>query len=129
MDLTQQLADGHGWLGYLVFLVVLVSVGRAAMQARAGAPYSDGLPRLAGLLLPLQLVYGIVVYVQVDGWNFGTGIAYIHPVAMLGAVALAGISTARARKAEDDAASWGAIARFQGIALLLVLVGIGAASM
>ncbi len=128
MDITAELANGHGYLGYAVFAVVLFSVVWAFVQKGKGAEYKDGTAKLAGLLLPLQLLYGIVVFVQGRYWEGSALIAIVHPLAMLGAVALAGISTARARKAEGDAASWAAIAKFQGIALVLVIIGIGAAS-
>ncbi len=128
MNITESLRDGHEYLGYAVFAVVVVSVVRAVMQGRAGAEYSDGLAKLAGMLLPLQLVYGIVIFVQGRFWEGSWLIAIIHPLAMLAAVGLAGASTARARRADSASESWGAIAKFQGIALVLVLVGIGAAS-
>ena len=131
MDLAGEILNGHGYLGYAVFALILVSVVRAAMAARSGAEYSDGLAKLAGLVLSLQWVYGILVYVQSQFWNAGFSTAVIHPLAMTGAVALAGIATARARKAADasDASdAWMAIAKFQGIALLLIIIGIGAVS-
>lgn len=127
MDLSAELANGHRLLGYAVFLAVLASVVRAAVAARGTTPYSEGLPRLAGLLLALQFVYGLLVYVQGGYWSAGLPLAVLHPLFMLGGVALAGISTARAKEAEG-AGAWAAIARFQGIALVLVLLGIGAAS-
>ncbi|MFT4744187.1 MAG: putative membrane protein [Nitriliruptoraceae bacterium] len=128
MNITAEMANGHRYLGYAVFLVVVVSVIRAVTQGRAGAEFSDGLPKLAGLLLPLQFVYGIIVYIQGAYWEASWPMAIVHPLAMFAGVALAGISTAKARKAPDAATAWGAIARFQGIALVLVLIGIGAAS-
>lgn len=127
MDLAAEIANGHGYLGYLVLLLVLGVVGHALLQARKGAPYSEGPPRLAGLLLALQWVYGIVVYVQIGGWNGDWALAYVHPLAMTGAVALSGIATSRARDAADDVA-WTTIARFLGIALGLVGIGVIAAA-
>jgi hypothetical protein len=128
MNIATEIANGHGYLGYAAFLVVVVSVVRAVMQRRAGADFSDGIAKLAGLFLPLQLIYGIVVYIQGSYWEASWPLAIVHPVAMLTAVALAGVSTAKARKAPDAASAWGAIARFQGAALVLVVIGIGAAS-
>lgn len=127
MDLTAEIANGHGYLGYAVLLVVLGVVGYALLQARGGTAYSEGPPRLAGLLLALQWVYGIVVYIQIGGWNGGWELAYVHPLAMTGAVALSGIATSRARGVPDRAA-WTTIARFQGIALGLVGIGVIAAA-
>ena len=128
MDLAREIANGHGYLGYLVGAVVLGVVGWAMVQSRKVAPYSDGAPRLAGLLLALQWVYGIIVYVQVEAWSGDWPLAYLHPLAMTGAVALAGIATARARRAAEPQDAWSTIARLDGIALLLVVVGVWAAT-
>lgn len=128
MDLTREIANGHGYLGYLVLVVVLGVVVFALVQSRSETPYSDGAPRLAGLLLALQWLYGIIVYVQVEGWSAGWSLAYVHPLAMTGAVALAGISTARARRETEAAAAWATVGRLLGIALLLVALGVGAAA-
>ncbi len=129
MDLAREIANGHEYLGYIVFVALLGVVVWAALKARDGSVYSEGPPRLAGLLLALQWVYGILVYVQLEAWTGDWLLAMLHPLAMTGAVALAGIATARAGRAETPAAAWGAIARLQGIALVLVLIGIGAAAM
>jgi hypothetical protein len=123
MDLTAEIANGHGYLGYLVLAAVLGVVVYALVQARGGAAYSGGAPRLVGLLLALQWLYGILVYVQISGWNGDWALAYVHPLAMTGAVAMSGIATSRAR-ALPDAAAWTVVARLQGIALVLVAVGV-----
>ncbi len=100
MDLVQEIANGHGYLGYAVFVVLLGIVVWAVVQARGGAEYSEGAPRLAGLLLALQWVYGILVYVQIEAWGADWPLAYLHPLAMTAAVALAGIATAARMVAE-----------------------------
>lgn len=127
MDLTQQIADGHGYLGYVVAAALLGSLARAAIARGRGETYSAGPARLAGLLLALQFVYGIIVYVAGAYWQADALLAYLHPLAMLGGVALAGIATARARDAADAVAAWGAIVRFHTLAALLVVLGIIAA--
>lgn len=126
MDLTRQLADGHGYLGYLVLAALVGVVIWGMVQASRGEPYSEGAPRLVGLLVALQWVYGIITYVSVQGWSGGALLAYVHPLAMTGAVALTGIATSRAKDA-DAADAWRAIVLFDGIALGLVVVGIRAA--
>lgn len=127
MDLTAEIANGHGYLGYLVLLAIVGVVAYALVQARNGTAYSDGPPRLVGLLLALQWVYGIIVYIQISGWNGGAALAIVHPLAMTGAVALSGIATSRARTL-PDAAAWTMVARLQGIALGLVGIGVIAAA-
>lgn len=128
MDLAQEIANGHGYLGYAVFIVLLGVVVWAVVQARGGAEYSEGAPRLAGLLLALQWVYGILVYVQIEAWQGDWTLAYLHPLAMTAAVALAGIATARAGRATDGEGAWMQVARFDGLALLALVVGVWAAS-
>ena len=61
------------------------------------------------LLLALQWLYGIIVYIQISGWNGDWALAYVHPLAMTGAVAMSGIATSRAR-ALHDAAAWTVVA-------------------
>lgn len=128
MDLAAEIANGHGYLGYLVLLALVAIVGLALVRSRQGEPYSEGGPRLVGLLLALQWVYGIIVYVQSGYWDADWPLAYVHPLAMTGAVALSGIATARAGRAADAATAWATIARFQGIALGLVGLGVVAAA-
>lgn len=128
MDMAREIANGHGYLGYLVLLALVGVVGWALLQARNGAAYSEGPPRLAGLLLALQWVYGIAVYVQGSAWNADWPLAIVHPLAMTAAVALTGIATARAGRATQPTDAWTAIARFQGIALGLVGIGVIAAA-
>lgn len=128
MDLTAEIANGHAYLGYAVLVAVLGSVGWSFVQARGGAAYSEGFPRLVGLLLALQWVYGIVVYVQVEAWQGEWALAYLHPLAMTAAVALAGIATARAGRAPGDEAAWTEVVRFHGLALLSVVIGVWAAT-
>ena len=126
--MTAMLADGHRWLGYLTFLLVLGSVVFAFTRARAGVAYEDGFPRIVGLVLALQVVYGLVLYGVGGYWDAAPMLAYVHPVLMVGAVGLGGVATSRARDAAGDAASWQAITRFHGLALVAVLAGIGVAS-
>jgi hypothetical protein len=124
----QTIASGHQYLGYATFLLVVGSVVWAWTRSRAGAPYQDGFPRIVGLILAAQVLFGLLTYGAVQGWDYRAAVAYVHPVVMIAAVGLGGVATARARDAEGDAASWMAIARFHGLALLAVLVGIGVAS-
>ena len=126
MDLTAEIANGHGYLGYGILLSVVAVVAYALVKARSGEPYTEGPGRLVGLLLALQWVYGIIVYIQIGGWNGDPLLAYVHPLAMTGAVAMAGIATSRARILPDEKA-WTTVARVQGIALGLVGIGVLAA--
>lgn len=128
MDLAGEIANGHEYLGYAVLAAVLGSVAWALVQARGGAAYSEGFPRLVGLLLALQWVYGILVYVQVEAWERAWPLAYVHPLAMTAAVALAGIATARAGRAPEGDGAWMEIVRVHGLALLSVVVGVWAAT-
>lgn len=128
MDFAAEIANGHGYLGYAVLVAVLGSVGWGMVQARGGADYSEGLPRLVGLLLALQWVYGILVYVQLEAWLRPWPLAYLHPLAMTVAVAFAGIATARAGRAPADEDAWMEIVRLHGLALLSVVIGVWAAT-
>lgn len=127
--MLEVLVDGHRWLGYLMFVLVIASVVVAMVRARNTARYDEGLPRLVGLVLALQVVYGLVVYGIGGYWDAAPLQAYVHPLLMVGAVGLAGVATARAGRAARPDVAWNTIARFHGIALLLVVLGIGAASM
>lgn len=127
--MQEVLTDGHRWLGYLMLVLVVASVVVAMVRARNTSRYDEGLPRLVGLVLAVQLVYGVVVYGIGGYWDAAPLQAYVHPVLMLAAVGLAGVATARAGRAERPEVAWNMIARFHGFALLAVVLGIGAASM
>lgn len=128
MDLTQPIIEGHGYLGYIVAAAVLGSLVRAAVARSRGEAYSSGAARLAGLLLALQFVYGLVVYGAGGYWDAGPLVAYVHPLAMFAAVGVAGAATARAGRAVDSTAAWGEVLRFHGAAVVLVVLGVVAAA-
>lgn len=128
MDLAAEIANGHGYLGYAVLAVLAGTVGWAVVQARSGGEYGDGAPRLAGLLVALQWLYGIVVYIQRAAWGADWPLAYVHPLAMTAAVGLVGIATARARRATEAQVAWMQVARLQGFALVSIIIGIWAAT-
>lgn len=127
MDLNAEIINGHGYLGYVVAAAVLGSLVRAVVGRSRGEPYGEGAARVAGLLLALQFVYGLVVYAIGGYWDAGASLAYVHPLAMLAAVATAGIATARAGRAGDPADAWQQVIVFHGASVVLVVIGVIAA--
>lgn len=120
MDMT--LTSIHTLLGYLVVLVVLVAAV-AALRAPAEPPVTR-LSSLTMVLLDVHVTLGIVLYVVVDAWTYGSLVAYVHPTLALAALGVGHAALARARRsASARTAGTGLLG-----ALVLVVAAVGVAS-
>ncbi len=64
-------------------------------------PWGLGYSRIVSVtlgLIDLQVVLGLLVWITHKGWELGVFRAYIHPIGMLVAVAIAHVGAARAKK-------------------------------
>lgn len=120
-------ASIHRVIGYALFAYLLLVIVVAIVRARSSEPFADGLLRIAGLALALQFVLGVVAYVTTEAWNATWPQAVAHPVLMFLAVGVAQ-QGAVAGRSRAGAEAWRRAAAMTGIATVLVVAGIGAAS-
>lgn len=126
--MTETLFELHRGFGYVVFVVVAVASVMAFNRAKNGQEFSDTIPKVAVVLIDIQLVVGAVFYVIDEQWDAEPVVAFVHPLLMLAAVALAHIGLGRARREQMAADAHRIVGRSLAIAMLLVLVGIGLVS-
>lgn len=112
------LLSAHSGLRWLVLLGLVAVVAWALTGTREGVPVWV---RGIGGLLALQVVIGLVLFVANEGWSMGPFLGMWHPLAMIAALGVFQVGTARAGRGEGPP-------RILGLAtlasLVLVLAGI-----
>ncbi len=102
----------------------LVLLGLVAVIAWAFSGRRDGVPtwvRIVGGVFALQVVLGLVLYVANEGWEQGPFLAFWHPLAMVAALGVFQVGTARAGRGDQPGSVLGT---FTLVSLVLVLAGI-----
>jgi heme A synthase len=118
------LKEFHQYLGYVVFVVVLVATVLAFRVGSPEVPVS-GLTKLTMILLDVHVTIGIVFYVLGQWWGSTLLVAVVHPLLALAALAAGHIGIGRARRERNPRlAATGLVT-----ALLLVTAAIGVVSM
>lgn len=126
--MTELLLTVHPWLGYAVSALVLVASLAAFKRAKDGVEFRSGIYRAAYLLLSVQVVLGILLYGLGGYWDAAPLIAYVHPVLGILALGAGQALLGRARKTQMAADAHRLAGRGLLLALLLVIISIGVAS-
>ena len=118
----------HSVWRWAVLLAALGALVLAAMSATGSRPWDGNADRASfffTLAMDIQLVIGAVLWIAQGRWN-GADIllSWVHPLAMIGAVALAHVGRARADRASADKEKGMQAALFFGLSLLIVIVAI-----
>jgi hypothetical protein len=121
----------HNWLGYAVFLVVLVVTVLAWVDARRGSKPAISRASRTMILLDVHVTIGIVLYVLGEWWTQAATplVTYLHPALAIAALGVGHAAISRARRAPDAAAADRGIARGFLLVLVLITAAIGVASM
>ena len=126
--MTEFLQAVHPWIGYAVFLVVLVVTFVGFGRAKDAREFSRGPYAISMVLLDVQVTLGILLYVVGGYWNDVPEIAYIHPALALLALAVGHALLGRARRIQMAVDAHRTAARGLLFATVLVLLSIGVAS-
>jgi uncharacterized membrane protein YozB (DUF420 family) len=138
-DMETVLLSIHSWLRWVVLILAIVAIAKAAAGVTGQKPYTDG-DRKVGLFFmiscDIQLLVGLIMYFvtsplgiaafSMEGVNpmKEAGIRYFaveHAVMMIIAIALVHIGYSKAKKGTVDVARHKSALIFFGIALLLML--------
>ncbi|MEY3019350.1 MAG: hypothetical protein RLZZ272_334 [Actinomycetota bacterium] len=121
----------HQWLGYAVFLVVLVVAVLAWIGSRRSTKPALPRARTTMVLLDVHVTIGIVLYAVGAWWAEGDAplVAYVHPTLAIAALGVGHAALARARRADNAAAADRGLAVGFTIVLVLITAAIGVASM
>lgn len=129
--MTEFLATVHPWLGYLASVVVLVAALVAFRRAKDAVEFNAGPFSGAMVLLDIVVTIGIALYAIGRYWDadaVGVGLAYVHPVLALLALAVGHALLGRARRHQMAVDAHRTAGRGLMFALLLVLAAIGVAT-
>ncbi len=130
----------HSWIRWLVLIALLFAIYRAFKGWISASRFGkvDGFARnFASILVRVEMAIGVLLYILspitryfISNIKEGVSIpdvsmfGYMHPIAMIGAIALISIGEARSKKASEDRKKFSGIAVFYLVALLLVLAAI-----
>ncbi|MEO8284871.1 MAG: hypothetical protein ABI670_00345 [Chloroflexota bacterium] len=121
------LVNVHSVWRWVVLLLALGAIVLALLSAYGGRPWdslSDRLSLFFTISMDIQLLIGAAVWVTESRWTGDVVLAWIHPLAMIVAVALAHIGRSRSDRASGDANKGRQAALFFIVSLLVVLIAI-----
>ena len=113
----------HTNVGYLVFVILLVTTF-LAFRTAAGAPPVSRLTSLTMVLLDIHVTIGIILYVVGEWYGASFLVAVAHPVLALAALAAGHVGIGRARRESNPRLA----ATGMAAALVLVTAAIGVVS-
>jgi len=109
----------HSLWRWVVLIAVLVALVRGLIGWLRGGAWT-GLDRQLSLLattaLDIQLLLGILLWITERRWSDGAFFAFVHPLVMIAAIAVAHLGSIRIRRETD------AVARHRWLALSLLVV-------
>lgn len=121
----------HSYWRWVVLLVAIGAIALSLMSAFGSRPWDSLSSRLSlifTIVMDVQFLIGVIVWVTKSAWSGDAVIGWLHPLAMLGAVALAHVGRARADRATNDVEQGKQASIFFVASLVVVLVAIPFAS-
>jgi hypothetical protein len=125
------LVDLHSiwrWVVLLAAVGALVFSSLAAVGTRPWDSLADRLSFFFTIALDVQVLIGAVVWLLNEGWARDAFIGFIHPVLMLGAVAVAHVGRARSERVTDSRTRGRVALVFFLVSLIIIIVAIPTAS-
>jgi hypothetical protein len=96
----------HSLWRWVVLLVVTVAFVRGAIGWLRGGAWTGNdrtLTVVAVSALDIQLLLGLVVYGMGNHWESSNFLAYVHPLVMIGAIAVAHVTSGRRGRGRSSA--------------------------
>ena len=125
------LVDLHSIWRWVVLIAALVALALSALAATGNRPWdslSDRFSFFFTVALDVQVLIGVVVWVLNQGWAGDAFIGFVHPLLMLGAVAVAHVGRARSERVTVDKARGRLALIFFFASLVIIIVAIPTAS-
>jgi hypothetical protein len=121
MDWLSDLHSVWRWVIFAAAAIALVLSALAAIGTRPWDSLSDRFSFFFTIAVDVQVLIGAVLWLLNQGWTREPFMAFVHPVLMLGAVALAHIGRARSERSTGDR-SRGRVATVFFLASVVVMV-------
>jgi fumarate reductase subunit D len=113
----------HSGVRWLVLVALVFGIVFGWLRYRAGAAWSPNIQQIVVMVVDIQIAIGAVIWIFFDGWNKSTFFAIIHPLVMLGAVAVMHVAAVAARK-RSETRSWLIMSEASLAALVLIVAAI-----
>lgn len=121
------LVNIHNIWRWLVLIAAVAAIVLALLAATGSRPWdatSDRLGLIFTITMDIQVLVGIIIWLLEQRWSGDAYLGYIHPILMLGAVALAHVGRSRADKAQGSPVKGRTAAIFFTASLVVVLLAI-----
>ena len=118
------IATLHSYWRWVVLVVGVAAIMLSLLAMTGNRPWdtlTDRLALLFTIALDIQVLIGIAVWITEQRWTGDLFLGYIHPLLMVGAVALAHVGRARADRATDSKVK-GRLAAFFFLASFVVIL-------
>jgi len=116
---VETLQDVHSWVRWLVLVAVVAAVVIALLRRSRVTTAGEGFPRVAVMVIDIQVLLGIALWVFNEGWNETFFFKVIHPIFMLAAAAVAHVGVVMGRR-RPERADLATVAGFTAALVLIV---------
>ncbi len=119
----------HGILGWAAVAIVLMAGLHARARVRSGRAYEGGLYRAAAVFVDIQVLIGILVWVDGQWWDVRGMFAqsWLHPALAIATLGLTHFGIKRAHDERWAAEAYGIASRTLLLAAVLLTVAAGLA--
>lgn len=118
------LVSVHSVLRWVVLAALLGAGTYGLVQAQRPVPFDRRVFAASAVVVDVQVAIGVALYFLEDGFEQGVFIAAIHPVLMIGGLAVAHASLGRARTLAEPRSGYRAAALGALFALIVITLGI-----
>jgi hypothetical protein len=116
------------WVVLIAAVIAIVLAALAAMGTRPWDSLSDRFSFFFTVALDVQVLIGLVIWIFNQAWTRDAFIAFVHPILMLAAVAIAHVGRTRSERANDDRSRGRTALIFFVVSLIVVIVAIPTAA-
>jgi hypothetical protein len=116
------------WVVLIAAVIAIVLAALAMMGTRPWDSLADRFSFFFTVALDLQVLIGLVIWIFNQAWTRDAFIAFIHPVLMLAAVAVAHIGRTRSEHAKDDRSRGRTALTFFVVSVIVIIVAIPTAA-
>jgi hypothetical protein len=121
-DRVETLLDVHSVVRWLVLVAVIAAIVIALLRRFRGMTAGAGFPRVAVMVIDIQVLLGIALWLFDEGWNESFFFKVIHPLFMLLAAGVAHMAVVMGRR-RPQRADLATVIGF-GAALVLMVAAI-----
>jgi hypothetical protein len=102
-DRVETLLDVHSVVRWLVLVAVVAAIVIALLRRSRGMTAGAGFPRVAVMVIDIQVLLGIALWLFDEGWNESFFFKVIHPLFMLLAAGVAHMAVVMGRRRPERA--------------------------